>query len=102
ADGGGNVVLRVDDLLPRVDEVRSGDRVRLVADPVPVRVLAGPELEDLLRGDDLRPHVVVVVALSVDDVGAAPDRRAADDGGGEAEWRGRWGGRRRSRPSRVC
>src|SRR3954453_17474930 len=68
ADVGSDVVRRSDELLPRVDVVRRGDRAGLVAEPVPVRALLDPDLESLLVRLDLGRHVKVIVAVVVDDV----------------------------------
>ncbi len=80
ANGGRDVAGRVRDDLPRVDVVRRRDRLGLVAEPVPVGVLLDRDPEELLGGHHLRRHVEVILALVVDDVGAANDRRTGDDG----------------------
>ena len=88
ADGGSDVVTRRDDLLPGVDVVGSRHRERLVADPVPVRVLANGDLEVVLGGHDLRCEVEDVLALLADHVVAANDRRLAEvrgPGAGEVD-----------------
>ena len=81
ADRRSDVVTRLHDLVPGIDVVGGRHRERLVADPVPHGALADIDLEGLLRGHDLRCEVGHVVALVVDHVVTADDRRLAEVGG---------------------
>src|SRR5207237_2914813 len=64
------LVVRIDDLLPGVREVRGGDR-DLLAAPVPDRVRADRNRQVRLRRGDGRRDVKMILALVVDDVRAA-------------------------------
>ena len=77
----GNVVARLEELLPRPDEVigRDGVRRRAVTDPVPVRVRADVDVQIGRRRLDGRGEVKHIRALLDDHVVAANDRRRSSE-----------------------